>query len=454
MQIEADYQAALDYLYSYVDFSLTKQLTYSPEKFNLTRMVKLLEMLGNPHRKFPVVHVTGTKGKGSTSVVTARILEEAGFKVGLYTSPHLIDYCERIQINHQPIPHADMVRVLDEIKSALQQVPEITTFEITTAIAFLYFAQQQVNFAVFEVGLGGRLDASNVVDPMVSVITPISYDHQAVLGSSLTAIAHEKAGIIKPGRPVVTSSQTSEALDVLVKTAQERGSVLIQVGKDVHYSSISHNLDGQEMLIWSNTDQPLMDRYIEQGSAAGWQPNRYWIPLLGGHQLENVTTAYTAIRTVQSAGYAIPEAAITAGLKNVVWPCRFEIISRTPMIVLDSAHNRDSAQKLRLTLDDYLPGKDVVLLFGASEDKDVRGILIDIMPRISEVVATQSVHPRALAASEIVNYVHQSGRKAKAILPLEDALKYALEKAGNDKVLLVTGSIFMAAAVRNICLPS
>lgn len=450
MAIEQEYQDALDYLFSFVDFSLTRQLQYSPEKFNLTRMVKLLDLLKNPHQAYPVVHVTGTKGKGSTSSFIASILQHAGYRVGLYTSPHLVDFAERIQINQQPIPHADLVQILSEMKPRIDLVPEITTFEITTAIAFLYFARAKVDIAVFEVGLGGRLDATNVVDPLVSVITTISYDHQGVLGSSLTAIAGEKAGIIKPGRPVVTSSQTGEAMDVLVQTARERGSALTRVGRDVHYTSIRHDLAGQECWIWSDEDQPRMDQFLEQGSADGWQPQKYWIPLLGAHQLENVTCAYSTVRMVQSSGFIIPDSAIQAGLEKVSWPCRFDVISKDPMIVLDSAHNRDSALKLRLTLDDYLPGKGVVLLFGASEDKDVNGMLIDLMPRVDRVIATQSIHPRALAAGEIVNFTHQMGRKARAILPLEAAFEHALQTVRQDQVILVTGSIFLAAAVRDI----
>lgn len=452
MDIEQQYQAALDYLYSFVDYSLTKQLAYSPEKFNLARMFKFLELLHDPHRAYPVVHVTGTKGKGSTSAFTASILQQAGYKVGLYTSPHLVDYAERIQVNRQPISHADLADVLEEVKIAVARVPEITTFEITTAIAFVYFARQKVDIAVLEVGLGGRLDATNVVDPIVSVITAISYDHQAVLGNTLAAIAGEKAGIIKEGRPVVTSTQTSEALDVLARVAKEHNSPLIQVGRDVHYASISHDLDGQSCWIWSAEDQPHMDAFLEQGESCGWKPLLYKIPLLGGHQLENLATAYSAVRMVQSSGFRISEDAIRAGMEKVYWPGRFEIISREPMIVLDSAHNRDSALKLRLTLDDYLPGRDVVLLFGASEDKDVRGMLIDLMPRVTSVVATQSVHPRALPADEIVRFAHQMGRKARAIVPLEDAFQYALDTIQPGQVILAAGSIFLAAAVRDLWL--
>ncbi len=450
MDNEKEYQQALDFLYSFVDFSLSRQLQYSPEKFNLLRMRRLLELMENPHLDFPVVHVTGTKGKGSTCAFIASILKQAGYQVGLYTSPHLLDYAERIQVDQKPIQHEDLVGLLNELKPMIQQVPDITTFEITTALAFCYFARKHVDIAVLEVGLGGRLDATNVVDPLVSVITTISYDHQAVLGNTLAAIASEKAGIIKPGRPVVTSSQQMDAIDVLADVAARNGSPVIQVGRDVHYASTRHNLDGQECWIWTDEDQARMDHYIETGSADGWKPDIYQIPLLGAHQLENATTAYCAIRMVQSSGFKITEEAIQKGMANVFWPCRFEILSKEPYIVLDSAHNRDSALKLRISLDDYFPDKEVILIFGASEDKDVRGMMIDLIPRVNQVIATQSVHPRALAADEIVKYVHQMGRKAQVILPLEEAFQRAKQIARKDQVILVTGSIFLAAAIRGI----
>ena len=307
-----------------------------------------------------------------------------------------------------------------------------------------------MDIAIFEVGLGGRLDATNVVDPLVSVITAISFDHTAVLGNTLAEIAAQKAGIIKPGRPVVSSAQTGEALRVIEQTAHENGSRLILVGRDIHYQSIQHSLDGQECWVWNESDQPHMDAFLADESAARWKPERYFLPLLGAHQLENVTTAVAAVHMVQSSGFAVSESAIVDGIRQVFWPCRFEIISRQPMIILDSAHNRDSAQKLRQTLDDYLPGREVVMLFGASEDKDVQGILTDLIPRVTRVIATQSPHPRAAKANEIVAMVQALGRPARAVIPVDAALTDAVQTLQPDQVLLVTGSIFLAAIIREI----
>jgi dihydrofolate synthase/folylpolyglutamate synthase len=447
MDLDTRYQAALDYLYSFVDYSLTRQLTYSPEKFNLNRMFRVLELLGNPHKRYPCVHITGTKGKGSVCAFTASILKEAGYKVGLFTSPHLIEYTERIQINGVPVSREAFVEQLEQVKPLVDEVPGLTTFEITTALAMLVFANQEINIAVFEVGLGGRLDATNVVDPIVSVITTISYDHQSVLGNTLTQIAGEKAGIIKPGKPVVTSNQTGEAMEVIERVANEKGSSLRIVGRDAHYASVSHSLEGQTFWLWSPDQQKKMDAYLDQ-SDPNWKPAQFEVPLLGAHQLENATTAYLAIQALNEAGMKFTDQAIHEGLRRVQWPCRFEVVSKKPMVVLDSAHNRDSAQKLRITLDDYLPGRNVILLFGASEDKDVRGILTDLLPRVSQIITTQTIHPRAMDASTIVQLVHQMGKPARAILPFEEAYQTAVSLAGDDQVVLVAGSIFMAAAAR------
>jgi dihydrofolate synthase/folylpolyglutamate synthase len=450
MTIEEQYQTTLDYLFSFVDYSLTKQLVYSPEKFNLDRMARLLDLMGNPQKKYPIVHITGTKGKGSVASFCSSVIKESGYKVGLYTSPHLIDYNERIQVNLVPIPHGDMVSLVEQFKPVIDQVKEITTFEISTALAFQYFKDQGVDYAVIEVGLGGRLDATNVVDPVLSVITTISYDHQAILGNSIAEIASEKAGIIKPGKPVVLASQTNEALQVLLQKAVETGSSVTLVGRDMLYVALAHDLDTQSMYIWSLADQQKMNKFIEGDPDNKWKPKKYTIPLLGAHQLENATTAYTALKILQKLDTKITNKAIVSGFKNVSWPCRFEVINKKPLIILDSAHNRDSAIKLRLSLDDYLPGNDVILIFGASEDKDVRGMLVDLLPRVHQVIATQSIHPRALDAGVIVDFVHLMGKKAEAILPLEEAFKKAVKLADGKRAILVAGSIFIAAAVKEL----
>lgn len=435
MKEETDaYQEALDYLYSFVDYSLTHSLRYSAEKFDLGRMVAFLDLLGNPQQQFPSIHIAGTKGKGSTAAMIASSLRAAGYRVGLYTSPHLQEYAERIQVNGQSILPKDLVDLVNYVRPFVAQIERLTTFEITTAIGFLYFARQKVNAAVVEVGLGGRLDATNVITPLVSVITSLSMDHMAILGDTLPKIAFEKAGIIKPGRPVVTSVQRADALAVIEQVAAERQSSIIEVGRDILYAPVAHSLSGQTLRVWKTGETPL----------------ELSIPLLGLHQVENAATAYAALQVASSQGLKVDEEQIRAGFAEVRWPGRFEILRHDPPVIVDSAHNRDSAHRLRQALDDYLPDQPVVLLYGASEDKDVEGMFAELMPRVEYLVATQSVHPRAMVADQLVALAQQFGCPAEAALPLENGLAVALKRAGEHAVVLATGSLFIAAAVREV----
>lgn len=449
-EIEPDYQSALDYLYSFVDYSLTKNLRYSPEKFDLGRMRALMQRLGNPQSHYPVIHVAGTKGKGSVSALIASALRTAGYKVGFYTSPHLQDYTERMQVNGESISHQELVELLEGIKPHIAVIEKVTTFEITTALAFQYFSQREVDIAVIEVGLGGRLDATNVVNPLISVITSISYDHMAVLGNTLAKIAGEKAGIIKVGKPVVLAPQKEEARLVMEEVAHERHAPLIQVGRDYLFAALSHSTEQQSLLVWPEAEQALVDDYIESAGRSAWQPLRLTIPLLGYHQIENAATAYAALQVIRTLGIVIQENDIAKGFATVQWPGRFEFLRRKPPVVVDSAHNGDSALKLRLALDDYLSGQPVILVFGASEDKDIHSMFTELLPRVNQLIATQSEHPRAMEPSKLVELAHQFGCKAQAVIPLEQAVDKALALAGDEAAVVVTGSIFVAAAAREI----
>jgi len=287
-----------------------------------------------------------------------------------------------------------------------------------------------------------------VVEPLVSVITSLSMDHMNVLGDTLAQIAFEKAGIIKPDRPVVLAPQKEEAQHVVERVAKERRSRLVQVGRDFLFAPISHNLDRQSLAVWSVEEQFLVDEYIETGGRNHWQPTRLTIPLLGYHQVENAATAYTALQVARQEGLSIPEAAIEQGFSKVNWPGRFEFLSRNPLLIVDSAHNRDSALKLRQAIDDYIPGVPVILLFGASEDKDIEGMFAELLPRVRRVIATRSVHPRAADANKLVELAHHYGKQAQALIPLEAALDVALEMAGSEAAVVAAGSLFIAAAVR------
>jgi dihydrofolate synthase/folylpolyglutamate synthase len=436
MDTETTYNQALDYLYSFVDYSLKKSAELAKAEFNLERMHQLLAALGDPHKQYPVIHVAGTKGKGSTSALCAAGLQAAGFKTGLYTSPHLQDYAERIQVDGQPVPHAGLVELVDRVRPAVDAIPKLTTFEITTALAFLYFAAQQVDAAVIEVGLGGRLDATNVVTPRVSVITSLSYDHMAVLGNTLTQIAGEKAGIIKEGVPVVSSPQVDEALAVLEKVAAERHAPLTLVGRDLVYRERVHSLDGQEISL-----RPA-------GAAAQDQKSVILrIPLLGKHQQGNAATAYAALK---ASGLEVSDAAIARGFARVVWPCRFEVVRREPPVILDSAHNLDSFEKLAETLKDYYPGRRAVLLFGASEDKDVPGMLLALLPHLALVIVAKADHPRATDPVQLAGIARGLGLQTEVAVSVEAALRRALQLAETERWLVLSaGSMFVTAEVRS-----
>ncbi len=442
------YQETLDYLYSFVDFSLTKATRYSAEQFDLARMQALVEQLQHPERTYAIIHIAGTKGKGSVAAMCQSVLTSEGYRTGLYTSPHLHDYAERIQIDGHSIPHEELVALVEEIKPVLETIPQITTFEITTALAFLYFSRQKVDVAVIEVGLGGRLDATNVVIPVVSVITSLSYDHMFLLGNTLAEIAGEKCGIIKPGVPVVVSPQQEEALLVIEKIAEQRGAPITLVGRDYLYRDISRSLSGQTMQVWVPGEQPQVDEYLQSGDILEWEPNRLTIPLLGYHQITNAATAYAALQVFAEKALPISDAAIRQGFANTNWPGRFEVLRQVPPVVIDCAHNRDSARKLRLALDDYFPGQPVIMVFGASEDKDIHGMFVELMPRICEVIATRSYHPRAIEPEKLVEIAHQFGRPARIVPDVADALNEALSIAAGEKPVLATGSIFIAAGAR------
>lgn len=434
--IEKAYQSTLEYLYTFVDYSLVRNFRNSPETFDLGRMRNLAQALGNPQEQYPIIHVAGTKGKGSVSALCASALRVAGYKVGLYTSPHLDDFAERIQFEGQSIPHADLVRLVDENRQVLQSIPRITFFEITTALAFLYFAQQKVTAAVIEVGLGGRLDATNICKPHVTVITSLSYDHIALLGDTLAEIAGEKAGIIKKGVPVVLSPQKEEARRVVERMAQERSAELIQVGRDYQFAALSHSLGGQMLQVW-------------QASSVGEVKSvELEIPLLGAHQVENAATAYTALQIARQQGIVITEEQIQEGFRRTSWPGRFEVLRADPPLVVDCAHNRDSAEKLRKAVDDYFPGKAMVLMFGASEDKDISGMLDELLPRAEQVVLVKSYHPRAADPEKLAELVRQHGKPVQIIPEVTEALAEALRLGANGALVLVTGSIFVAAGAR------
>ncbi len=445
------YQDALDWIYSFIDFSAKRLDKYAAADFNLDRMVRLMRLMGDPHRRYPTLHLAGTKGKGSVSSLCASALTAAGYRTGFYTSPHLEDFRDRFRIDGRWIPPEAVTEITAHLQTFAAQVPGITTFELTTAIGFEWFAREGVDVAVIEVGLGGRLDATNVLTPKVSVITALSYDHMALLGDSLTQIAGEKAGIIKPGVPVVSALQHAESLAVLERVAAERGCPLTVAGRDVLFNPVAHSLAGQSFDVWTAEEARQLAALRTAGqSVAHWRPTRLEIPLLGVHQVENAATAYAALQALRATGLPLSADAIRDGFKAVKWPGRFEVLGAAPYVVIDGAQNRESARRLREAVDAYFADRRLILVFGASADKDIAGMFTELLPRASAVITTQAVHPRAADPDELLALAQGLGPGAtiEPVAQVHRALTRARELAGPEDVILATGSLFVVSEAR------
>ena len=325
------YQDALDYIFSFVNYEKPVRFGYDAVTLNLGRMRELLDRLGRPQDRFRCVHIAGTKGKGSTSAMIESVLRTAGYRTGLYTSPHLHTWRERIRFDGTLMPKAALVEQLSKARPSIEAMPELTAFEIMTALAFTYFAQEGVDWAVLETGLGGRLDATNVVTPAVCAITSLSYDHVELLGHTLPEIAAEKAGIIKTGVPVVSAPQAPEALAVIEQVCSERGARLIRAGVDWTATRQSADLSGQTLTLRRTAD--------------GLTLPDLRIALLGDHQIINTTVAVALLAELRAQGVGITDDVLRRGLAAAHWPGRFEQLNQRPVIVLDSAHNIDSARQ-------------------------------------------------------------------------------------------------------------
>lgn len=422
------YKQALNYIYSHTNFERKQMPKYNMTTLDLTRVTTLLENLGNPHLQYPVLLIAGTKGKGSTAAMSESITRAAGYKTGLYTSPHLHSFRERIRMNGELISEADVVELVGRMRPHVDPIAGITAWEIMTTLAFLAFARAGVDLAVLEVGLGGRLDATNVSHPAVSVITSISYDHTHLLGNTIPQITREKAGIIKPDGLAVSAPQYPEAMSEIETVCRERGARLVVVGDETPWRVGRVSLD--EQVVYRNG-------------------NAYAIPLLGKHQAANAITALTAVEALQmETGLHFSEKAKNEGLASVRWAGRLEILNRDPMLIVDSAMNGDSARKLRQTLSDYFPGRNLVLIFGSSGDHHYSAMLKELLPYADRVIATQANHPRAAAAEILAAVAQTMGRSIEIAPTVAQALNMALAKADERDLICVAGSLFCAAEAR------
>lgn len=429
----------LRYLYGLVDFEKRRIERYSPREFKLERVQGLLKKMGNPYETYPTLHIAGTKGKGSVSAMMAVFAQAGGLKVGLYTSPHLHTFRERIQIDGEPISRDAMTNLVDEMRPLVDAVPGVTIFEVTTALAFLYFARQNVDLAVMEVGLGGRLDATNVIVPLISIITSLSLDHTNLLGNTIAQIAYEKGGIIKPGVPVVIAPQPEEALEVLRAITAERHSPLVQVGRDWQWQQGMRLAHGQLMTV--NKTLPANPPSEFEGE--------YEVVLLGDFQQENAAVAVAAADALHNQGlpWATP-AAMHIALRTVRWPGRLEVLSREPPIIVDCAHNPYSAHKLVESLASWFPEKRWVIIYGASRDKDIEGMLTAFLPVSEHIIVTRSYHPRAAAPFELADMCADLGKGAEIALDPRRALDQAQPYLSTEIGILATGSIFLVADIR------
>jgi dihydrofolate synthase/folylpolyglutamate synthase len=395
-----------------------------------------LEAAGNPHRDFQSIHIAGTKGKGSTSAMLESCLRAAGYRTALYTSPHLHTFRERIRVGADAISREQVVALVDELRPLVQRMPELTTFEVITAMAFLHFSRSDVELAVVEVGLGGRLDATNVLSPEVAVITSISRDHTYLLGDTLREIAREKGGIVKSGIPTVSAPQRAEAIQALEAISKERDSRLVEICRDWDYEAGPADREGQSFTVRC---------VVDSGSPLDGE---YWIPLLGRHQLENAASAVATLDLLRKQGFDIPVPAVHHGLRDVQWPGRMEILSQDPLVLVDCAHNPYSARTLRQALGEWFPDRRWVLVFGASADKDIAGMLKALVPISDYTIVTRADHPRAMAPIELADIVAEVGGGAEVSLNVSKSLQRALAMMDPDNGLLGTGSIFLVADLR------
>ncbi len=435
-----NYKQAEEYLFGYTDYE-KMPMPHDPAFYDLRRVEELLSRLGKPHLAARSVHIAGTKGKGSVAAMIASALVASGYTTGLYTSPHLHTWRERIRVNGELISEPDFVNLVVRLKPEVEAVNQratygrLTTFELLTALGFAFFKSKKAEFQVLEVGMGGRFDATSVINPEVAVLTSISLDHTDVLGKTPARIAGEKTGIIKSGSTVVSAPQIDEVARVIKEACRSRGARLIRVGRDVTGQGSGFDTSRQRLEVKGRLNNYKLS-----------------IPLLGQYQLENAAVAVAALEVLAEKGFHISPESIINGLGGVSWPGRFQILSRQPRLVVDGAHNPDSARRLRQSLEQYfgLAARGVkgsleraILVIGVSCDKDIAGIAAELAPLFDRVIATRSLHPRAMAVAPIVAEFAKYGVEAQLAGDVPTALRLALGIAGEKGLVCVAGSLFV-----------
>jgi dihydrofolate synthase / folylpolyglutamate synthase len=432
-----NYTQSTVYLESLTNYEKSPAARYDASNFDLRRMELLLADLGNPQTGRKTVHIAGTKGKGSTAAIVASILRTAGYCCGLFTSPHLYSWQERINVGGRPIPQKDFARLVNLARPLVEKINQsarfgcLTTFEVLTAMAFLHFRERGAGFQVLETGMGGRLDATNVVTPDVCVLTSISLDHTQVLGSTLAKIAGEKAGIIKPGCTVVSAPQDPAAGSVIRARCGELAGQLIQAGEDIKWVPISGNLTSQTFQV-----------------AGQMRKYRVRLPLLGDFQMENAALAIAAIETLQRQGVNITYKDIIRGVSRVKWPARMQILGLSPLIIIDGAHNAYSIRRVVESIRKHFVYTRAYVIFGSSNDKDIAGMAGELEGFADRLILTSSRHARAAPVDNLHKLLGNSKLNISREPDAGKSLSAALSMAGKGDLILATGSLFLAAEIQ------
>ncbi len=409
---------------------------HSLERFGirpgLDRIRALCRRLGDPQKQLRFIHVAGTNGKGSTCTEIASVLTAAGYRTGLYTSPYVLEFRERIRINGRMIAPDDLVAVTNAVRQAIAALNaegiSITEFEAVTAAAFLYYKEQKCDIVVLETGLGGRFDATNIIEePLCSIITSISLDHTKILGDTIEKIAYEKCGIIKTGRPVITSVLQPDAVLATIRNAASSRSCAMIVADPSEFQIIRSGITGTDVV---------------------YRNNDLHIPFPGQHQLENASLAISAIEFLKQIGYHITDKQISSGISGAAIPARIETISSSPLIILDGSHNDGSTRALARTLKTYLSGEKLLAVMGMMADKDCEQALRNLLPLFSAVIAVEPSNPRSMPAEAFAALVRSYGTEAKSIPDPVEGVRFALTRLIDFDALIVCGSLYLAADVR------
>ncbi|MEO1235630.1 MAG: folylpolyglutamate synthase/dihydrofolate synthase family protein [Planctomycetota bacterium] len=436
-----NYTTALRWLYEHVDHERQRMVKYDQPTFNLDRMNRLLSLLGNPHKGLKIVHVAGTKGKGSTCAMAASMLQACGYAVGSYSSPHLVDLRERITINGHMVSYhdcAELFKQIAEVEPKFGKQNQLTFFEIMTAAALLYFAEQAVDIAVLETGLGGRLDCTNVVTPLVTAITGLSLDHTQLLGKTLPEIAREKAGIFKPGVPALSIAQDKEAAEVLREAAEKVGTTLEFTGKDVDFSyrfEANRELGPHTRVCLTTNDSKF---------------EHLPVPLKGEHQALNCGLALAILDKLKAHGFSLPVGDVIDGLAATELPGRMETVHEQPRVIIDGAHNAASITALTKSLGAHVQYDSLVMIFGCGQDKDVNGMLKQIALGADKIIFTRAkANPRAEEPEDLMRrFADLSPKMAQVAPSLDKALSLAGRAVSREDLIVVTGSFYLAGEAR------